>query len=410
MESLSLEGKNAIVTGASRGIGAEIAYLLAIRGAVVLGTYLSKERRMMQVCMRAKAKMGVIVPLAADITESEGRVRIFQHATGQFKTVDFLILNAAGGLERERLNDPQWPMHINKEAQLALVELLLPLLRPSGKIVYLTSVWAHRLGEVAQFPGYEGVARSKHACEEALRELIPTLNRHGIVVGFVCGHLVEGTATKTLFERLDPTLMAKVAATAQGGKLPTTCDIAHAVVELISREFPSGETIFVGGKDAPIVALRPAIWDRAYIEGITPFGPEAIYLDTFAPMDAGRRGIATLQVTDVYCKGHFKDSAFRVMPVHLILEAANQAAYLLGLSREATGERIPLFKRAEGIQCFAPAFPGMQLTFEVRESEQGRVDCVVSFEGREVARIDKIEGPLLPMRIAQRILRRVGAV
>jgi len=147
MGQVSLKGKNAIVTGASRGIGAEIAYLLAIRGAVVLGTYLSRERRMMQVCMRAQAEGGVIVPLAADITESDDRLQIFQRATDQFQRVDFLILNAAGGLERERSNDPQWPMRINKEAQLALVELLLPLLRPAGKIVYLTSVWAHRLGE-----------------------------------------------------------------------------------------------------------------------------------------------------------------------------------------------------------------------------------------------------------------------
>ena len=107
------------------------------------------------------------------------------------------------------------------------------------------------LEKVAQLPLYEGVARSKHACEEALRERIPTLSRYGIGVGFVCGHLVDGTATKTLFERFDPTLITKVAATAQGGKLPITSDVAHAVAELINHEFSSGETVFVGGQDVP---------------------------------------------------------------------------------------------------------------------------------------------------------------
>jgi NAD(P)-dependent dehydrogenase (short-subunit alcohol dehydrogenase family) len=119
--------------------------------------------------------------------------------------LDVLVLNASGGLERDLLAaDPEYPMRINRDAQLAVVEHLLPLLNPKGTVLFVTSHWAHRYGQVAQIPAYEPIARSKYAGEQALRAWQPRLAAGGVRLLVVTGDLIEGTITPKLLERSAP--------------------------------------------------------------------------------------------------------------------------------------------------------------------------------------------------------------
>ncbi len=105
-------------------------------------------------------------------------------------------LNASGGLERDLVAaDPDYPLRINRDAQVALLERARPLLSAGSTVVFVTSHWAHGYGEVEQLPAYEPVAASKHAGERAVRALIAALVEQGVRVIVVTGDLIEGTIT-----------------------------------------------------------------------------------------------------------------------------------------------------------------------------------------------------------------------
>src|SRR6185312_16073765 len=146
----------ALVTGGSRGIGAATAEALARGGYDVAVVYRNKAARAEDVVQNLRALGAHAAAFGCDITIAPDRRRLFA-ALGTWRDrLDALILNASGGLERDRIAaDPAYPMRINRDAQLALVDLALPRMPEGGVIVLVTSHWAHRYGEVEQFAGYE---------------------------------------------------------------------------------------------------------------------------------------------------------------------------------------------------------------------------------------------------------------
>src|SRR5207237_8866302 len=105
-----------------------------------------------------------------------------------------LSLNDSCGLERDR--DPpdlHYPMRINRDAQLALVEGALPLMSRGSSIIFVTSHWAHMYGKVDDIPAYIPVANAKHTGEQALRARQQGLAERGIRLLIVTGDLIKGT-------------------------------------------------------------------------------------------------------------------------------------------------------------------------------------------------------------------------
>jgi len=165
---------SALVTGGSRGIGAVTCVRLAHAGFDVAFTYRNKAARADQVASAITAAGAAALPLRCDITAGADIARAVEELRSLGSPLRVVVLNASGGLERDLIAaDADYPMHINRDAQLAVLDAVAPLLESGATVVFVTSHWAHLYGRVAQLPQYEPVARSKRAGEVALRERAP---------------------------------------------------------------------------------------------------------------------------------------------------------------------------------------------------------------------------------------------
>jgi 3-oxoacyl-[acyl-carrier protein] reductase len=241
-----LTGKVALITGASRGIGAAVAQLLAAEGADIVINYRSKGSRAEEVAASIVAAGGKAILAQSDITNESDVSKMFESISAQCGRLDLLVLNASGGLEKDKSTD--YAMDLNLTAQVRLVDLALPLMNRGGRIVFVTSHLAHFYDRKPVYEMYELVAASKYAGEQALRERIPQLSELGISLVVVSGDLIEGTITPKLMERLQPGFISE--RREQAGSLPTVADFAKAIADTCQdASLNSGETIFVGNTE-----------------------------------------------------------------------------------------------------------------------------------------------------------------
>lgn len=239
----NLTDKVALVTGASRGVGAAISETLAKAGADVVVNYRSKGHRAEATAETVRTQGRRALLAQADITDRGQMERVMQETREAFGHLDFLILNASGGLEADRADD--YAMQLNHDAQLQAVDLALPLMRPGSRIVFVTSHLAHFHPEQPVLPEYEPVAASKRAGETALRNRVSEFSDKGISLVVVSGDLIEGTITPRLLQRARPGLIEQ--RREQAGELPTVQDFATAIVSAAADEnLNSGDTIYVG--------------------------------------------------------------------------------------------------------------------------------------------------------------------
>lgn len=243
---MATQSKLALVTGGSRGIGAATALALADRGYNVAITYRNKAARANEVANQITARGQQALSLACDITHLEDVQRLFIALKESYRALDVLVLNASGGLERHLLAvDPDYPMHINHDAQLMLVEHALSLLAKESTIVFVTSHWAHLYGQIVQIPAY-APAESKYAGEQALRAQQDALAKRGVRLLVVTGDLIEGTITPKLLERTAPGLTEHRRSTI--GPLPTATEMGNAIAEAaVDVTLPTGHTVVIGG-------------------------------------------------------------------------------------------------------------------------------------------------------------------
>jgi NAD(P)-dependent dehydrogenase (short-subunit alcohol dehydrogenase family) len=245
----------ALVTGGSRGVGAATAGALAARNYDVCITYRNKAARADEVAAVIRQRGVCALAVACDMTNEGDRARLVAELTGWSAHLDLLVLNASGGLERDLLAlDPEYPMHMNRDAQEALLTAVLPLMPSGSTVVFVTSHWAHRYGMVEQLPAYGPIAASKHAGEQALRARQDDLRARGVRLVVVTGDLIEGTITRKLLERAAPGMTGERRQIAGG--LPTTEDLGAAIAAAaIDRTLPSGHTVVVGGPLDSLPAL-----------------------------------------------------------------------------------------------------------------------------------------------------------
>jgi NAD(P)-dependent dehydrogenase (short-subunit alcohol dehydrogenase family) len=221
--------------------------MLAERGVDIAINYRSKGSRAEAVADQVQAAGRRSILAQADLTspaELQAMAQIIADTAG---SLHILILNASGGLEKDRPAD--YAMELNRDAQLRTVDAVLPLMPAGGRIVFVTSHWAHFYGQKPVIAAYETIAISKRAGEDALRARIPELDARGIGLVVVSGDVIEGTITPRLIER-DLPGMVEARRRQAGGSLPTIDEFARMITQAaVGPSWPSGHTIFVGSTD-----------------------------------------------------------------------------------------------------------------------------------------------------------------
>ena len=232
-----------LVTGASRGIGAEVARQLADPNTHVIVNYREKAKRAEDIAQAVRDAGGHASTLRADISDEADATAMMESIETRFGRLDALVLNASGGLEMGA--DPGYAMRLNRDAQRRLAQLAVPMMPVDGRIVFVTSHQAHFFPNKAVPKGYSAVAASKRAGETALYAMRAVFSRAGVRLTVVSGDMIDGTIIVRLLQRRDPDA---VKARRVHGTLPTVTEFSGAIVSSVTMPSPPG-IVYVGGAD-----------------------------------------------------------------------------------------------------------------------------------------------------------------
>jgi NAD(P)-dependent dehydrogenase (short-subunit alcohol dehydrogenase family) len=238
----ALRGKTALVTGSSRGIGADTIRYFAEAGANVVINYRNKAPRANKLAEQLHALGVQALVVGADLTDQASVEGMFAEVAKTFGGLDILVLNASGGMESGMAAD--YALQLNRDAQVRVLEAAVPLMHEGSRVVFVTSHQAHFIRTTPTMPEYEQVALSKRAGEDALREWIPALDQKGIGFVVVSGDMIEGTITATLLERVNPGAIASRREDA--GRLYNVAEFAAEVAQAAVDPIPAENLRLVG--------------------------------------------------------------------------------------------------------------------------------------------------------------------
>lgn len=242
LQPKQLSGKKALVTGSSRGIGADTTRYFAEAGADVVINYRNKAARAEKLATELREHGGEVLVVGADLTDDSSIRNMVETVKESFTSLDILVLNASGGMESGMGED--YALKLNRDAQLAMLEAATQMMQPGSRVVFVTSHQAHFIKTTPTMPEYEPVALSKRAGEDALRERIPALKERGIEFVVVSGDMIEGTITATLLERANPGAISERRESA--GKLYNVQEFAAEVALAAVEPVPESNTRYVG--------------------------------------------------------------------------------------------------------------------------------------------------------------------
>ena len=238
----SLAGKRVLVTGSSRGVGADTVRYFAEAGAKVVVNYRNKAARAEKLVGEIEAAGGTAIAVGADLTDPESVTAMMSTIEAEYGGLDILVLNASGGMEGGMAED--YALKLNRDAQLSVLDAALPLMGEGSRVVFVTSHQAHFIRTTPTMAEYVPVAESKRAGEDALRERIGELEARGIGFVVVSGDMIEGTVTATLLNRLEPGAIE--ARRAEAGKLYNVAEFAAEVALAAVEPIPADSTRLVG--------------------------------------------------------------------------------------------------------------------------------------------------------------------
>lgn len=243
-----LNGKVAIVTGASKGIGASVALHLAAEGAAVAVNYASSKEGAEHVVKEIVSKGGKAIAIQANMTNQKDIEHLFSETQKAFGKIDILV-NNAGIYEFAPLKDIT-PEHFHKMFDLNVLGLLLASQEAvkyfgtsGGSIVNISSV-ASTIAE----PNTAVYSATKAAVDSVTRTLGAELGPHKIRVNSINPGVVETEGTHST-GIMQSDMRKQVQLQTPLGRIGQPQDIAPAVVFLASDDasWITGETLFISG-------------------------------------------------------------------------------------------------------------------------------------------------------------------
>lgn len=243
--NISLKGEVILVTGASRGIGAEIAKTLGVSGATLLGTATSNEGAA-RITETLKKNNVAGQGYRLDVSEADECARTLADIEKTYGPITVLINNA--GITRDnllmRMKEDEWDdiVNINLKSVYRLSKLVCRNMMKarSGRIINLTSVVGF-LGNAGQ----SNYAAAKAGIVGFSKSLARELGGRNINVNCVAPGFIDTEMTQSLAEDQKKTLINQVPL----GRLGDVSDIANTVLFLSSdlSKYITGSTIHVNG-------------------------------------------------------------------------------------------------------------------------------------------------------------------
>jgi 3-oxoacyl-[acyl-carrier protein] reductase len=239
-----LQGKVALVTGGSRGIGAAIARRLAAGGAAVALTYVSAADKAQAVAKQIDADGGTVLVIRADNADPGAVAGAVEQTVRQLGRIDILVNNAGifdgGPLEELTVDRADRLWAVNVRAVFVAAQAAARHMPEGGRIITVGSALAERVPA----PGMTLYAMAKSALTGLTRGLARDLGPRGITVTLVHGGLIDTDMNPADGPGAD--FFSRVPAL---GRYGTADDIARTVVHLAGEggRYVTGTAVTVDG-------------------------------------------------------------------------------------------------------------------------------------------------------------------
>lgn len=241
-----LSGKSALITGASRGIGAAIAESLGAAGAAVAVNYSGSETAAAEVVNRITDAGGRAVAIRADVSDPASCTALVESVVTEFGSLDIVVNNA--GIARDgllvRMSDDDWGSVIDTNLtgvfSISRAAAKVMMKQRSGAIVNVTSV----IGLVGN-AGQANYAAAKAGVIGLTKSIAKELAGRGVRANAVAPGFIETDMTASLGEQVRESARRSIAL----GRFGEPADVANAVLFLASDEaaYITGQVLAVDG-------------------------------------------------------------------------------------------------------------------------------------------------------------------
>jgi len=246
MQGIDLSGSVALVTGASRGIGAVIARRLAEAGVKVGVNYLSSPESAEEVVSSIISAGGEALMVEGDVSQEEPAKSTVQQVVSNWGRIDILVNNA--GINRDRLllrmNTDDWDQVIQVDLRGAFLctRFVIPHLikQRSGRVVNISSVVG-----ISGNPGQANYAAAKAGLIGFTKSVAREVASRNVTVNA----LAPGYITTGMVEKLSEAAREKILSRIPMGRFGVAEDVSEAVVFLCSKgaSYITGEVLTIDG-------------------------------------------------------------------------------------------------------------------------------------------------------------------